>query len=301
MRGGVRQTVLLGMAFLVGLSFLAAGQSPLSLTPAPVEEPLSAQLWMDQTAYTEGDAVAVHFSVNRPSYVYLFEVGTDGKVQMIFPNGYSASNFVSPGIHSLPEGLYQFLAEAPAGTEHVQIVASLSPLALPDPSSSDPYPLVGTNPNEAVALIQAQIDALPPSAACGPQWVTAWCSFTVAAKSQTSSCGCSTPTPSPAPASVTAYCPPAPATSYCPAAVSYCPPVSSTPPLPYPPTTGYYCPPACPTPPLPQPPTYYCPPVVPQPPAYYCPPGQNPCPPVYNPCGLLMGFFFGFQIRIGTP
>lgn len=290
MRGGGRQIALFGMVFLVGLSFLAAGQSPLGLTPTPVEEPLAVQLWMDRTAYTEGDAFAVHFSVNRPSYVYLFDVGTDGKVQMIFPNGYSASNFVSAGIHSLPEGLYQLLAEAPAGTEHVQIVASLSPLALPDPSSSDPYPLVGTNPNEAVALIQAQIDALPASAACGPQWVTAWSSFAVAAKPQASSCGCSTPTPSPAPAPVASYCPPA-------TTVSYCPPVSSTPPLAYPPTMNYYCP-------LPSPPPYYCPPAsptppLPQPPTYYCPPVQNPCPPVYNPCGLLMSFFFGFQIHVG--
>jgi len=301
MRGGVRQTVLLGIAFFVGLSFLAVGQSPLGLSPAPVEEPLAVQLWMDRPAYTEGDALAIHFSVNRPSYIYLFDVGTDGKVEMLFPNGYSTSNFVSAGVHSLPEGLYQFLAEAPAGTEHVQIVASLSPLALPAPSSSDPYPLVGANPNEAVSLIQAQIDALPAASTCGPQWVTAWCSFTVAAKPQAPSCGCSTPTPTPAP--VTSYCPPAPVTSYCPPAptVSYCPPVNATPPLAYPPTMPYYCPPTSPTPPLPSPPVYYCPPVSP-PPVYYnpCPPVQNPCPPVYyNPCGLLMGFFFGFQIHVG--
>lgn len=300
MRGGVRQTVLLGIAFFVGLSFLAVGQSPLGLSPAPVEEPLAVQLWMDRPAYTEGDALAIHFSVNRPSYIYLFDVGTDGKVQMLFPNGYSTSNFVSAGVHSLPEGLYQFLAEAPAGTEHVQIVASLAPLALPDPSSSDPYPLVGANPNEAVSLIQAQINALPAASTCGPQWVTAWCSFTVAAKPVTPSCGCATPTPTPAP--VTSYCPPAPVTSYCPPAptVSYCPPVSPTPPLAYPPTVNYYCPPTYPTPPLPSPPAYYCPPVSP-PPVYYnpCPPIQNPCPPVYNPCGLLMGFFFGFQIHVG--
>ncbi|MDD5264376.1 MAG: DUF4384 domain-containing protein [Candidatus Bipolaricaulis sp.] len=283
MRGGVRQTALLGIAFLVGLSFLAVAQSPLGLSPAPVEEPLAVQLWMDRPAYTEGDAFAIHFSVNRPSYIYLFDIGTDGKVQMLFPNGYSASNFASAGVHSLPEGLYQFLAEAPAGIQHVQIVASLSPLALPDPSSSDPYPLVGANPNEAVSLIQAQINALPAAATCGPQWVTAWCSFTVAAKTQATSCGCATPTPTPAPIT------------------SYCPPVSPTPPLAYPPMVSYYCPPTSPTPPV-----YYCPPVsptppLPQPPAYYnpCLPVQNPCPPVYNPCGLLMGFFFGFQIHVG--
>lgn len=296
MRGSVGQVALLGMVFLLGLSFLAAGQSPLGLTPTPVEPPLAVQLWLGRTAYTEGDAASVQFTVNRSAYVYLFEVLVDGRVRMLFPNGYSAGNYVSPGTHSLPEGLYQFPIEGPGGTGHMQIVASLAPLGLPAPSPSDPYPLVGSDPNAAVAAIQAQIDALPESDACGPQWVTAWCSFSVAAKPQATSCACPTPVPTPV-------------TNYCPApTVSYCPPASPTPPLAYPPTVGYYCPPASPTPPLPSPPISYCPPTyptppLPQPPVCYnpCPPVQNPCPPVYNPCGLLFGFFFGFQIHCGTP
>lgn len=292
MRGGVRQTVLLGMALLLGVSFLAAGQSPLGLTPAPVEEPLAVQLWVNRTSYTEGEAASAVVTVNRSAYIYLFDVRTDGTVRLLFPNGYSTQNFVSAGTHSLPAGLYQFLVAGPAGTDTLQIVASLAPLALPDPSASDPYPLVGGTAEEAVGMIQAQIDALPPSDACGPQWATAWCSFTVIARPEpTSACGNCVP--------------PAPATAYC-------PPVSPAPPLPYPPTMGYYCPPVSPTPPLPSPPTYTCPPVYnPCPPVVYnpCPPVYNPCPPVYNPCpptyynpcGPVLGFFFGFRIIVGTP
>ena len=272
MRGTGRRTAFLGMVLVVGLSLLAAGQSPLGLSPAPIEEPLAVQLWVGRASYTEGDSATVQFTVNRSAYIYLFDIRPDGTVRMLFPNGYSTQNFVSAGSYTLPEGLYQFPIEGPAGMEHIQIVASLAPLALPDPSEADPYPLVGTNASEAVALIQAQIDVLPESDACGPQWVTAWCSFTVMAKPQpVSSCGCA---PTPAPTPVTAYCPPA----------------SPTPPLPYPPTYSYYCPPVSPTPPLPQPPVYNP-----------CPPAYNPCPPVYNPCWPVFGFFFGFQIHFGTP
>ncbi|MDD5220818.1 MAG: DUF4384 domain-containing protein, partial [Candidatus Bipolaricaulis sp.] len=265
-----------GMALLLGLSFLAAGQSPLGLTPAPVEEPLAVQLWVNRASYTEGEAASAVFTVNRSAYIYLFDVRTDGTVRLLFPNGYSTQNFVSAGTHSLPEGLYQFLVAGPSGTDTLQIVASLAPLVLPNPSASDPYPLVGSSAGEAVGLIQAQIDALPPSDACGLQWATAWCSFTVIAQPQpTSTCNCVAPAP----------------------VTTYCPPVSPTPPLPYPPTVSYYCPPASPTPPLPSPPMYTCPPTY-----NPCPPVYNPCPPTYyNPCWPVLRFFFGFQISVGTP
>ena len=268
MRGTGRRMAFSGMVLVVGLSLLAAGQSPLGLSPAPIEEPLAVQLWVGRASYMEGDSTTVQFTVNRSAYIYLFEIRPDGTVRMLFPNGYSTQNFVSAGSYTLPEGLYQFPIEGPAGMEHIQIVASLAPLAFPNPSQANPYPLVGTNATEAVALIQAQIDVLPRSDACGPQWVTAWCSFTVIAEPQPVASGCLPPQTCPT------YCCPAPA---------------PTPPLSCPPTYSYYCPPVSPTPPLPQPPVYNP-----------CPPVYNPCPPVCNPCWPVFRFFFGFQIHIGT-
>ncbi len=267
-------TVLLGCA----IGAFAYGQSPLGLMPVPVQEPLSVQLWMDKATYMAGDSARVMFTVNQPAYIYLFNIRSDGVVRMIFPNGYNAQNYVSAGTHALPNGMYDFTVEPPAGTDHLQIVASLAPLTLPQPSPADVYPLLGAQPVEALGLIEEQLGAGEGPAVCVPSWATAWCSFVIVAQPEPA-CPCPPPVSVNPPCwTVNTYCTPVPA----PAPV-VCPPVPSSPPLAYPPFVM----------PVPTPPTTYCPPpayVAPAP--TYCPP--TPCMPIFG--GILN---FGFRILFG--
>jgi len=246
---------------LATLPALAQQPSPLGLEPTPVVEPLSVQLWMDKGSYTEGETARITFSVNQSAYVYIFNIQSDGIVRLIFPNAYSQNNFVSPGIHTLPDGLYEFLMTPPAGTDHLQIIASLAPLQLPAATPSEPYPILGTDPNAARSIIEAQTQGISTEPLCTPLWTTAWCSFTIVAASHPS-CWCQPPTTYIPPTSLpTTYTPP-----------SYTPPTCTLPTYPLP-SYGYSCPPV----------TTYCPP--------------SPC--LFPFFGGTFRIRFGFRIGIG--
>jgi len=272
------------LALLV-LSAAVVGQqpSPLGLNPIPVVEPLAAELWMDRGSYMEGESAQIVFSVNQPAYVYILNIQSDGIVRLVFPNAFSQQNFVSEGVHTLPNGLYQFTITPPAGTDHLQIIASLAPLQLAGDFASEPYAIIGQDPNVALAAIQAQIDGLAVEGTCAPQWTTDWCSFTIIAapQPQQDPCDCAPPV----------YTPPA-----------YTPPVST------PPTTT--CPTyTCPTyaPPTYAPPTYtpptctvptYTPPTCVVPYTVYT--YTNPCAPVANPCLPTLFPFLGGSFRVSV-
>ena len=284
----LRYLGLLLLVLLVSATPVLAQQpNPLGLQPTPIVEPLSVQLWMDRSTYMEGETAQIMFSVNQPAYVYILNIQSDGIVRLVFPNAYSQSNFVSPGVHTLPDGLYEFLITPPAGTDHLQIVASTAPLQLPVGSAGEPYPMIGADPNAALEAIQVQIQGITTEPICNPPWATAWCSFTIIAAPQTQPpCTCEPPTYTPP-----VYTPPV------------CTPPVYSPPVCEPPT---YTPPAC-TIPTYTPPTYTIPTYTPPtctiptytPPTHICPPVTNPCQPVLPFFGGLFRIGFGFRIQFG--
>jgi uncharacterized protein DUF4384 len=287
----MRYLVSLGLLLIfLAIPALALQQNPLGLQEVPVVEPLIAELWMDKGSYGEGETAQIMFSVNQPSYVYILNIRSDGIVRMIFPNAYSQGNFVSAGIHSLPDGLYEFRITAPTGTDHLQIVAALQPLQLPVPSPDDPYPMLGADPNSALSIVEEQIQGIVTDPSCTLPWATAWCSFNIIAPAQPP-CSCQPPTTYTPPAT---YSPPVytPPTTYCPPA--YTPPTTYCPPAYTPPTT--YCPPAY------MPPTTYCPPAYTPPTySYYYPPVTAYCPPAPCPLPFFGGIFrIGFRFVIGS-
>lgn len=277
----MRYSVSLGLLLVfLAIPALALQQNPLGLQQVPIVEPLIVELWMDKGSYAEGETAQIMFSVNQPAYVYILNVQSDGIVRMIFPNAYSQGNFVSAGIHSLPDRLYEFRITAPAGTDHLQIVATLHPLQLPVPSPDDPYPMLGADPNVALSIIEAQIQGIVTDPSCNLPWATAWCSFDIIAPVQPP-CSCQPPTTYTPPPT---YTPPAYTPPTC-TPPTYTPPTYSPPAYTPPPT---YTPPVC-TPPSYSPPAYTSPTY-----SYSCqPPVTTYCPP--QPCPLP---FFGGMFRI---
>lgn len=160
---------------LVGTSAIMVAQgppSPLGIVPTPIPQPLTVNVWTDKSTYAVGETVRVYFNVNQPAYIYLYDIQPDGVVRLVFPNIYSQSNFVSGGTHVLPDRpSYQYRVTHPTGVEKLQILASLSPLAVTTSTYGEPFPRV--TPGE----IQGHIMGITPE----PTWTTAWTSFTITA------------------------------------------------------------------------------------------------------------------------
>ncbi|MBN1859171.1 DUF4384 domain-containing protein [Candidatus Bipolaricaulota bacterium] len=174
-----RIVLLLTMAFLVGASAIAAlpqsQVNPLGLVITPDPLPLQASVWTDKAVYSVGETATISFAVNQPAYVYIYDIQPDGVVRQIYPNAYSQNNYVAAGSHSLPDGPYNFTVAPPTGVEQLQLVASLSPLALASNGYGEPFPLVAPNAIDAGNSIRIQIMGMVPQ----PMYVTAWTSFTI--------------------------------------------------------------------------------------------------------------------------
>jgi len=201
--------VLLVVLALSGISAVASNPTPLGLVITPTPSSIALNIWTDKQSYTIGEYATIYFSVDQPAYVYIYDIQPDGITRLIFPNAYSQNNYVGPGIHQLPDGMYHFTVAPPTGMESLQAFASAVPLGLEMPYY-EPFPMVAPNAGQAGVDIQAQIMGIIPE----PDYVTAWTSFMIEA----------------------AYTPPA----YTPP--SYTPPQSSAPPC-YPINPFYPCPP----------------------------------------------------------
>lgn len=169
--------ILLVLGLIAFTGYVAAQQSvaPLGILPQPTPQPLTVSIWTDKSAYTVGESLSIFFSVNQPSFIYIYDIQPDGIVRLIFPNAYSQANFVSAGSHSLPDGLYKFTIAPPVGVEQLQIFASPVNLGLAPSYFGEPFPMAAGAPDAASTQIQAQILGIVPE----PAWATAWTSFTI--------------------------------------------------------------------------------------------------------------------------
>jgi len=176
-----RAITRLGLLLAIGLiatspMALADGAvAPLGIVPTPTPQPLTVNIWTDDSTYAVGETVTIFFNVSQSAYIYIYDIQPDGIVRLIFPNAYSQANFVSAGTHTLPDGLYKFTVAPPIGTESLQIFASPIDLGLNPPYFSEPFPLIGADPSSASNQIQVQIMGVVPQ----PNWATNWTSFLI--------------------------------------------------------------------------------------------------------------------------
>jgi len=163
---------------LVGSSALVNAQAfPLGIlpTPTPSETSLFVGVWTERSSYEGGEALVVHFSVNQPAFVYLFDLQPNGVVRLLFPNGYSQNSNVIGGTHTLPDGPYDLRVHPPTGVEELLIFASLTPLPVFPGEPRDPYPVFASNPSDAIYQLQSMLSGITPV----PTWKTGWTAFTI--------------------------------------------------------------------------------------------------------------------------
>jgi len=164
------------VALLAGISTIQAqqqdrddgnGAPPSWLIRKPLEESVLhvSNLLTSEARYKEGDEAEgfVSFGVNRPAYVYLFNISpeeeADGevrsKVHLLLPNRSSPDNFFQPGSYTLEQ---TFEIPGPGGEAFIQAIATPLPLDL-GPSSDEEFRFMGDDPALVFAGIQILIEA----------------------------------------------------------------------------------------------------------------------------------------------
>lgn len=96
-------------------------------TPA---KSVSLKLSADQVR--TGDPIAAEVTTNATGYVYLLQIGTDGRsLSLVFPNAMDGANFVAAGNRlALPRPNWRMSARGPAGVGHLMAVVTDQPLDL---------------------------------------------------------------------------------------------------------------------------------------------------------------------------
>jgi hypothetical protein len=165
--------VLAGLGILVVGAIAQPQPSPLGIVPQPVPG-LSVAIWMEKAQYYVGESARFFVYLSQPAYLYVFDIEPTGHIRLIFPNYYSQNAWKPAGTHVFPDGNYVFRVQPPSGTETLQVLACLQPLSVPLGTASDPYPLLGPDPQSG----RAQVLGLIPET-CSACCVTAWTTFQI--------------------------------------------------------------------------------------------------------------------------
>ncbi|MEW6379705.1 MAG: FlgO family outer membrane protein [bacterium] len=103
------------------------------------ERKFSIDLWTDRSDYKTGDSLTLYVKSDRDCYLSLLDIGTSGKLTVIFPNPLQKDNFIRGGrTYSIPSpefGGVNITVSGPAGIERIKAIASIEPFALVDPAA----------------------------------------------------------------------------------------------------------------------------------------------------------------------
>ncbi len=155
-RTGVVLLSVLTLAAVVGLA--QESVAPMGIIPTPPDSELEVSIWVNKGAYAIGEAVTITYSVNKPAYIYIWDIEPDGTANQLFPypGTSGTNNFVQPGEHVLapPPGSSGWVIGPPAGTEYLQILATTTPV--------QPFVYMTPDPEAFRQSIEAQILGILP-------------------------------------------------------------------------------------------------------------------------------------------
>ncbi len=118
------------MAFDPFVSMPMTPQVPANSVVLP--ETGELRIWTDKNHYRVGDEMIVSFTVNKPMYVRVVVINSQGEVSTLFPNVYQSDNYCRSGVvyRIPPHGSdFNLTIGGPGGTDKLRAVASSSPIA----------------------------------------------------------------------------------------------------------------------------------------------------------------------------
>ena len=130
--------------------------------------------------YRIGDRIVVYFRADRDCYLTLFNIGTSGKLTVLFPNYLFQNNFIKANrIYALPGEEYPFEYElsGPAGVEKIKAIAATSKQNLVDFEFSKAEFFHSVESGIAardISVVAKKMEAVPVDS-----WAEAMCEFEV--------------------------------------------------------------------------------------------------------------------------
>lgn len=150
-------------------------EKPLGIIIAPPEETkLNIRVWTDKEIYRLEELIKIHFEVNQDAYVYIYNINTQGKITLLFPNAFSPKNFLQLGKYTLPDNdRYSFIVTGAPGIEYIQAIASLEPIPPLEVNlqAKEPFFIFDLDPESLRREVEAEIKAKPR------EWAAAWDQF----------------------------------------------------------------------------------------------------------------------------
>ncbi len=149
----------------------------------PETSPLEVEVWTTKDRYSPGQEIKIHFRINKKAYLYIYNIDSQGRVNLLFPNKYDRANHLEPGEGELPGKGYSFLAGEEEGDEFLQAIVSTRPLEMftsieEERFQKNPFPQLSREP-EAFARTGKQNIRAEVS---GESWATDWTSVRVTEK-----------------------------------------------------------------------------------------------------------------------
>jgi len=128
----MRNIVIFQALSMVFLAAAAPLQAVESYGDYPADK-LEIELWLDQatgSVYEPGNKVNIFFSTNHDSYVVVYDVDTQGFINVLYPKGDDSSWVEAERIVGIPgpRDQYDLIVEGPKGIEYVVAVASPTPM-----------------------------------------------------------------------------------------------------------------------------------------------------------------------------
>lgn len=184
-KGRFAVSTLLLLLFLLTVGTAAQDQEgqavPQTIIIGPDESALSIDIRTDKPRYKPEETLKIQLELNRDAYVYIYDIQPDGRVTLLFPNGFARNNYLKAGSHTLPAtNDYSLVVNEPLGVESLQAIASTTPLPIPDLSSQslddEAFPVLG----QGIQKVKPDVEQMVQERVQPDAWATAWTQFLVA-------------------------------------------------------------------------------------------------------------------------
>ena len=96
---------------------------------------LDVEIWTDDDEYYEEENINIQFRANKDCYVVVYNIDTRGNVNLLYPSDqWDDTKIEMDRIYRIPDSYddYDLTVRGPEGLEYIQIVASRTPIPIPD-------------------------------------------------------------------------------------------------------------------------------------------------------------------------
>ncbi len=96
---------------------------------------LDVEIWTDDDEYYDGENISIQFRANKDCYVVIYNIDTRGNVNLLYPSDqWDDDKIERDRIYRIPNSQddYDLTVRGPEGIEYIQVVASRTPIRIPD-------------------------------------------------------------------------------------------------------------------------------------------------------------------------